>query len=112
MEALLKRYGSHPALIGFEPVNEPYATNDIHLLMDFYRVVRKLVQRYAPQAYFVFHDSFRADDGHWWQLFADGDWDKVAMDHHSYMAFWDYDETEILPYDFFCSWYKSDNRFI
>jgi len=24
MEALLKRYDSHPALVGFEPVNEPY----------------------------------------------------------------------------------------
>ena len=48
MEALLKKFGSHPALIGFEPVNEPWLTNDIVLLSDFYRKVRKLVQRYSP----------------------------------------------------------------
>lgn len=93
-------------------MNEPYQTNDIHLLSDFYREVRKLVQRYAPQAYFVFHDSFRADDPMWLKLFADGDWDKVAMDHHSYMAFWNYDETYDTPSDYFCSWYARDNRFI
>lgn len=89
-EDFLKKFGSHPALIGYEPVNEPLQTTDIHLLADYYRAVRKLVQRYSPHAYFVFHDSFRPTDPMWPQLFADGDWHKVAMDRHGYMAFWDY----------------------
>ena len=102
-EALLERFGSHPAVMGFEPVNEPWLTNDINLLADFYRECRKLVQRYAPQAYFVFHDRFSPDHEMWLNLFGDGDWDKVAMDHHAYMAFWDYNETYDLPPEFFCT---------
>jgi hypothetical protein len=35
-EALLKKWGSHSALIGFEPVNEPFKTNKV-VLKDFYR---------------------------------------------------------------------------
>lgn len=111
-EAILKRFGSHPSVIGYEPINEPWLTNDITLLADFYREVRKLVQRYAPQAYFVFHDSFRPGDPTWLNLFPDGDWDKVAMDHHAYMAFWDYEETNILPPEYYCSVYANDNKFI
>lgn len=52
-----------------------------------YRKVRKLVQRYAPQAHFVFHDSFRYDPNVWNDLFREGDVDKVALDHHYYWAF-------------------------
>lgn len=52
-----------------------------------YRTVRKLVQRYAPQAYFVFHDSFRYDENVWNDLFRDDDVEKVVMDHHYYWAF-------------------------
>lgn len=44
----LTEFGSHPALLAYEPVNEPLETNDINLLADYYRAVRKLVQRYAP----------------------------------------------------------------
>jgi hypothetical protein len=52
-----------------------------------YRKVRKLVQRFAPQAWFVFHDSFRYDPDVWNDLFRDDDIDKVAIDHHYYWAF-------------------------
>jgi hypothetical protein len=45
------------------------------------------VQKYAPQAYFVFHDSFRYDPSLWNDMFADGDTDKIAMDHHYYQCF-------------------------
>ena len=48
----------------------------------------------------------------WLKLFSDGDWDMVAMDHHAYMAFWDYEETADLTPEFFCSHYANDNRFI
>ena len=48
----------------------------------------------------------------WLKLFADGDWDKVAMDRHAYMAFWNYEETKDLPSEYFCSQYVNDNKFI
>lgn len=46
-----------------------------------------MVQKYAPQAYFVFHNSFRYDVNQWNDLFADDDIEKVAFDHHYYQAF-------------------------
>lgn len=48
-----------------------------------------MVQKYAPQAYFVFHDAFYFDPEVWNDLFADDDHDKVAMDHHYYQAWYD-----------------------
>lgn len=58
-EDLLIRYGNHSAFGGFEPVNEPWWNTPLPPLKEFYREVRKLVRRYAPQAYAIFHDSFR-----------------------------------------------------
>ena len=55
---MLQRWGSHPAFVGFTPVNEPWWNSDLAVLKQFYRDVRRLVQQYAPNAYFVFHDSF------------------------------------------------------
>jgi len=59
------------------------------VLKDFYRRVRPLVQRYAPQAWFVFHNAFNYWNM-WNDLFPDWDMDKVAMDHHYYQA-WNHD---------------------
>ena len=84
---LLKTYGAHSAFYAFEPVNEPWWLTDLVVLKDFYRKVRKQVQRYAPQAKFVFHDSFRYDATVWNDLFEDWDTENVVMDHHYYQAF-------------------------
>jgi len=63
-----------------------------------------MVQFYAPQAYFVFHDSFHPDAPEWLVLFED--YTKVAMDHHGYMAFSDYsgNDTQAI-----CDHYDRDN---
>ena len=47
-EGLLQRWGSHSAFKAFEPVNEPWWETDLDVLKDFYRQVRKMVQRYSP----------------------------------------------------------------
>ena len=73
-------------MIGFEPVNEPNYGTNIHVLKAYYRAARKLVQRYAPQAYFVFHNSFRKEWSYWSDLFAEDDRDMTAVDHHGYFA--------------------------
>jgi len=87
MEKLLIRYGNHSAFAAFEPVNEPWWNTPLEPLKDFYRSVRKLVRRYAPQATFVFHDSFRYDPIIWNDLFRKDDVEKTAIDHHYYWAF-------------------------
>lgn len=33
------------------------------------------------------------------------------MDRHGYMAFWDYNETAVLPPEYFCARYESENNF-
>jgi len=83
---MLAAWGNHSAFIAFEPVNEPWSNTNINVLMDFYRDVRALVQTYAPQAYFVFHDSFIYNADLWNKMFRDDDHDKVVMDHHYYQA--------------------------
>ena len=83
-EALLKRFAKHPAFGAFEPVNEPWWSTPKDKLNEFYRDARKLVQKYAPEAYFVFHDSFHFDADRWNDLFEDTD--KVILDHHEYQA--------------------------
>jgi aryl-phospho-beta-D-glucosidase BglC (GH1 family) len=56
-EDILKKWGSHSAFYAFEPINEPrWVPRGVLEFM--YRRVRRLVKKYAPQAYFVFHDSF------------------------------------------------------
>jgi hypothetical protein len=84
---MLIRWGNHSAFAAFEPVNEPWWNTPMPVLKDFYRDARKLVQRYAPQAYFVFHDAFKYEPDMWNDLFRDDDIEKVVMDHHYYWAF-------------------------
>ena len=43
IEAILKMFGFHSALIGFEPVNEPWDKTPKNVLFDFYRKARKIV---------------------------------------------------------------------
>lgn len=81
---MLERWGSHEAFGAFEPVNEPWWNSPMDTLKDFYRSIRPLVQEYSPDAYFVYHDAFIYSAEFWNDLFEDGDWDKVACDHHYY----------------------------
>lgn len=94
MEGILQRWGSHSALIGLEPVNEPNYWTDQTFLKAYYREVRKMVRQYAPQAYFVFHNSFRPDWSDWEDLFAPGDREMTAVDHHGYFAWSNYQTVE------------------
>jgi len=71
-------------------VNEPWWNTPLDPLFDFYREVRKLVRRYAPQADFIFHDSFRYDPTIWNKLFRKDDLEKTILDHHFYFAFEEY----------------------
>ena len=83
---MLIPWGNHPALVGLSPVNEPWRNTPLDLLKDYYRNVRSLMKKYAPDAYFVFHNSYRTAWEDWADLFEPDDRHKVAVDHHHYIA--------------------------
>jgi len=75
-------------------------------LKDFYRRVRKLVQKYTPNAKFVFHDSFIYEPSVWNDLFADDDHENVVLDHHYYHAFFNIDPKADYSVKGRCDMYK------
>jgi len=76
------KWGAHSQFAGFEPASGVIVTGnqDLAILKDFYKQVRAMTQRYAPQATFVFHDAGLFDGQTWNDLFMDTQ--KVALDHH------------------------------
>ena len=59
IENLVDRYAGHPALLGIEPVNEPWDLTPIDWLKKFYWDAYLIVKRKAPYWKFIMHDSFR-----------------------------------------------------
>lgn len=82
----MDKWGQHPALYAFEPVNEPWQHSDLPTLKDFYRSARDIIRKSNPDVKFVFHDSFLTSHRVWNDLFADDDSMNVVMDTHKYLA--------------------------
>jgi glucan 1,3-beta-glucosidase len=78
------RYKDHPAVLGLEPVNEPWQFTPMKLLKQFYFDGYLEVKKRAPQWKYIMHDSFRftADV---WGGFMRGCPD-IALDTHIYQA--------------------------
>jgi len=110
MEHILKKWGKHPAFGALEPVNEPWWFTPLDELKGFYRTVRQLVVKYAPDAKFVFHDSFRFDPNLWNDLFEDNDHENVVMDHHYYHAFFNIDPKGNYTVAGRCDLYKKETE--
>jgi len=84
--AFAQQYGSHPALLGIEMLNEPSTQIPIDVLKDFYQNAYSEIRKYtAPEVTIAFHDSFRATA---WQNFMKGPgYSNVIMDTHLYQSF-------------------------
>ncbi|KAK1934508.1 Glucan 1 [Phytophthora citrophthora] len=82
--AVVDRYAEHPAIIGLEPVNEPWELTPIDMLKDYYWRSYKRVKARAPHWKFVLHDSFRFGV-QYWAKFMRGCPD-IALDTHIYQA--------------------------
>jgi glucan 1,3-beta-glucosidase len=95
VEDIMKEWGSHPALYGVEPVNEPWWNTPRDWLSDFYRSARDIVRAYNPDVLFVFHDAFDSSSS-WNVLFEDDDMTNVVMDTHAYMAWWEHKNDTIM----------------
>jgi glucan 1,3-beta-glucosidase len=65
IEAMADRYYDHPAVLGIEPVNEPWELTPIGLLKKFYFDAYLIVKERAPYWKFIMHDSFRFTSDVW-----------------------------------------------
>ncbi|RLN82603.1 hypothetical protein BBJ28_00003771 [Nothophytophthora sp. Chile5] len=81
---IVDRYAENPAIVGLEPVNEPWELTPIPILKDYYWKSYKRVKARAPHWKFVLHDSFRFGVKYWSQ-FMRGCPD-IALDTHIYQA--------------------------
>jgi glucan 1,3-beta-glucosidase len=81
---IVERYKNHPAILGLQPVNEPWELTPIQVLKEFYWKSYKRVKVLAPHWKFVLHDSFRFGL-QYWSTFMKGCPD-IALDTHIYQA--------------------------
>ena len=56
---ITERYKNHPAVMGLEPVNEPWEMSPIPVLKKYYWEGYLIVKSIAPTWKYVIHDSFR-----------------------------------------------------
>lgn len=83
VQTILDRYANHPAVLGVEPLNEPWWFTPLpELKRLFYWEGYLMVQRKAPHWKFVIHDAFQFES---WGGFLMGCPGK-ALDTHIYQA--------------------------
>lgn len=87
IEILVKTYSGHPAVLGLEPVNEPWQYTPIDQLKKFYWDGYLIMKKNAPYWKYIMHDSFRFDTNIWGGFMA-GCPDR-ALDTHIYQAWSD-----------------------
>lgn len=56
---VVERYAGHPAVLGLEPLNEPWQYTPMHALKRFYWEGYLIVKSKAPYWKYIMHDSFR-----------------------------------------------------
>ena len=87
IEIVVDKYKGHPAVLGLEPVNEPWQYTPIEELKQFYWEAYLIVKRKAQYWKYVMHDSFRFGP-EVWGGFMRGCPDR-ALDTHIYQAWMD-----------------------
>jgi glucan 1,3-beta-glucosidase len=65
IQLIVDRYSGHPAVLGLEPVNEPWQFTPIDELKKFYWDGYLIVKKGAPYWKYIMHDSFRLDPNIW-----------------------------------------------
>jgi glucan 1,3-beta-glucosidase len=81
---VVQRYATHPAVLGIEPLNEPWQYTPIAELKRFYWEGYKIVKKTAPYWKYIMHDSFRLDPTLWGGFMANCP--ERALDTHIYQA--------------------------
>lgn len=87
IEKIVKKYTGHPAVLGLEPVNEPWERTPLKHLKKYYWDGYLIVKKHAPYWKYIMHDSFRFGPEFWGGFMA-GCPDR-AIDTHIYQAWLD-----------------------
>lgn len=87
IQIIVEKYKGHPAVLGLEPVNEPWQYTPMEELKQFYWEGYLIVKRNAPYWKYIMHDSFRFSADMWGGFMA-GCPDR-ALDTHIYQAWKD-----------------------
>lgn len=101
IEEIVTMYSGHPALLGLEPINEPWQYTPIEELKKFYWDGYLIVKKHAPYWKYIMHDSFRFSTDIWGGFMA-GCPDR-ALDTHIYQA-WRDPSSRTAFYDDACHW--------
>ncbi|CAM9630944.1 unnamed protein product, partial [Laminaria digitata] len=84
VQAMVDLYANETAIMGLQPVNEPWQFTPIDWLKEFYWDSYHIVREQAPHWLFLMHDSFHFDVEMW------GDFMKncptIGLDTHIYQA--------------------------
>lgn len=93
LSSIVERYRGEKAVIGVQPVNEPWWKIPFPLIQEFYWRSYNLIRAKAPHWLVLFHDSFRLSEEFWGEKsqshFLEG-CSHYAVDIHLYHAWaWD-----------------------
>eukprot|EP00980_Cylindrotheca_fusiformis_P021896 scaffold8740_cov113-Cylindrotheca_fusiformis.AAC.4 len=89
VSAVVAEYSGHPAVLGIEPLNEPWQYTPIEELKRFYWEGYLIVKKEAPYWKYIMHDSFRFDTKVWGGFMSGCP--ERALDTHIYQAWRDPD---------------------
>ena len=84
IQIIVDLYKNNPAVIGLEPVNEPFEQSPVPVLKQFYWDGYLIVKESAPHWKYIMHDSFRFSRDIWGGFMADCP-DRI-LDTHIYSA--------------------------
>jgi len=65
IEKIVTTYAGHPAVLGLEPINEPWEYTPIKELKQFYWDGYLIMKKHAPYWRYIMHDSFRFTTDIW-----------------------------------------------
>ena len=100
IQKIVDRYHDHPAVLGIEPINEPWELTPLKPLKKFYWDAYLIVKKKAPYWKFIMHDSFRFTP-ETWGGFMKGCPDR-ALDTHIYQA-WEDPASRLTFYNNACA---------
>lgn len=81
------RYSDHPALLGFELLNEPseaYSTKNSTIILDYYSSAYKIIRKYSKSTLVVFNELYSYDFHNWNYQLQEPDYYNVIIDWHLY----------------------------